>query len=138
MAFKSFILVVLCFLVLTAASICSESELYINNSPKGKFATIAEYLACGQQPTQVYKALLSDKTYFVAIGSLHHNWLEWLALPSGPTAYVFDETGTLVDWSSDTGDDPKFLSRWSRPTWMAATLADLKTLAKKQTRTQSQ
>ncbi|MFO0547771.1 MAG: hypothetical protein U0271_05245 [Polyangiaceae bacterium] len=26
--------------------------------------------------------------------------------PSGPAAYVFDETGALVDWTADLGDSP--------------------------------
>lgn len=33
-------------------------------------------------------------------------------MPSGPPAYVFDSSLRLVDWSSDIGDDPKFVSEW--------------------------
>lgn len=39
----------------------------------------------------------------------------WLALSSGPSAYVFDETGRLVDWTSDMGDDPVFANPWFSP-----------------------
>jgi hypothetical protein len=33
-------------------------------------------------------------------------------LPSGPSGYVFDRSGRLVDWSSDIGDDPRFRDKW--------------------------
>jgi hypothetical protein len=36
-----------------------------------------------------------------------------LLLSSGPSACVFDDTGRLVDWSSDIGDDPRFDEKWS-------------------------
>lgn len=32
--------------------------------------------------------------------------------PSGPPVYVFDRSGTLVDWTPDAGDDEGFKSRW--------------------------
>ncbi len=35
-----------------------------------------------------------------------------MALPSGPPAYVFDARGRLVDWSMDTGEDPRYISAW--------------------------
>jgi len=33
-------------------------------------------------------------------------------LPSGSSAYVFAQSGQLVDWSADIGDDSKFDERW--------------------------
>jgi hypothetical protein len=33
-------------------------------------------------------------------------------LPSGPSAYVFDRAGDLIDWTSDEGDDRRFKERW--------------------------
>lgn len=36
-----------------------------------------------------------------------------LSPPSGPPAYIFDETGALVDWCRDLGDNPSFARRWS-------------------------
>jgi hypothetical protein len=32
--------------------------------------------------------------------------------PSGPPMYVFDRTGRLVDWTTDSGDDDAFWKRW--------------------------
>jgi hypothetical protein len=33
-------------------------------------------------------------------------------LPSGPSAYVFDCRGHLIEWSSDIGDDNGFQQKW--------------------------
>jgi hypothetical protein len=33
-------------------------------------------------------------------------------IPSGPSGYVFDRSGRLLDWSSDIGDDPRFRNKW--------------------------
>lgn len=51
-----------------------------------------------------------------------HGGTEYLAVygPSLPTLcfascgpmYIFDHTGTLLDWTSDFGDDPRFNNRW--------------------------
>lgn len=31
---------------------------------------------------------------------------------SGPSAYIFDRSGRLADWSNDIGDDPAFDRTW--------------------------
>ena len=35
------------------------------------------------------------------------------SLPSGPPQYVFDASGRLVDWTTDSGEDPDFVADWS-------------------------
>ena len=37
-------------------------------------------------------------------------------LKSGPSGYVFDRSGKLVDYSTDVGDDPRFRDKWI-PRW---------------------
>ena len=32
---------------------------------------------------------------------------------SGPSAYIFDRSGRLADWSDDIGDDPAFDRMWN-------------------------
>jgi hypothetical protein len=39
-------------------------------------------------------------------------WQEVITLPSSMPEYIFDLSGTLVDWSTDPGDDGTFQSRW--------------------------
>lgn len=35
------------------------------------------------------------------------------SLPSGPPAYIFNEPGTLVDWTGDFGEATRFLEKWT-------------------------
>jgi hypothetical protein len=50
----------------------------------------------------------------------------WLALPSGAAAYVFDESGLMVAWSRDTGDDGRFRRNWPLQQQEKASIQDLK------------
>lgn len=36
----------------------------------------------------------------------------WYALSSGPAVYMQDESGRVVDWTADIGDDPDFRVKW--------------------------
>lgn len=79
------------------------------NSPDGRFGSLSEYLQYGRYPERVSKVRVGEDTYFVAYSPMD----TWLAVPSGPAAYVFDARGRLVAWSHDIGDDPDFLRQWS-------------------------
>jgi hypothetical protein len=35
-----------------------------------------------------------------------------VSLPSALPGYIFDQSGMLIDWSADPGDDQDFQSRW--------------------------
>jgi len=52
------------------------------------------------------------RAYFMVVGQTPNHIL---ALPSGPPAYIFDESGRLVDWTGDLGDAQSFVSKWGRP-----------------------
>ena len=56
---------------------------------------------------------VNGKQHLIAYGPMS----SWLLLSSGPSACVFDDTGRLVDWSSDIGDDSQFDERWSAQRW---------------------
>jgi hypothetical protein len=47
--------------------------------------------------------------YYVAYGSMVGSTL---AIPSGPPAYVFDDSGNLVYYSKAIGDDSNFHEKW--------------------------
>ena len=81
------------------------------NNPEGKFSAVSGYLAAGRLPTRVTKVRKDGATYFIAYSPMD----TWLALPSGPAAYVFDETGKMINWSCDAGDDPNFEKNWPLP-----------------------
>ena len=102
------LVVYVCLLGIPAAWIISEVRWDRVNDPGGKFSTVSGYLAVGRLPREVSKSYKDGHTYFIALGPLD----SWLAVPSGPAGYAFDETGRMVDWSFDTGDDPEFLKRW--------------------------
>lgn len=86
----------------------SETRWSRINYPDGKFTNVSEYLANGRQPGRVTKVKKDGDTFFIA----HCPMDTWLALPSGPAAYVFDKTGRMIEWSSDTGEDPEFQRKW--------------------------
>lgn len=39
----------------------------------------------------------------------------WYVLSSGPAVYIQDESGHVVDWTADIGDDPDFRAKWRLP-----------------------
>lgn len=78
------------------------------NSPDGRFSNVTEYLNHGRTPARVVRVDLDDQSYVVAFSPQD----SLLAFPSGPAAYVFDERGQLVDWCSDTGENPVFQRQW--------------------------
>jgi len=75
--------------------------------PTGRVATLSEYLAWRPSAEQFVAVVVDGRRHVIAYGPS-----SWLLLSSGPSAYVFDDTGRLVDWSSDVGDDPRFVERW--------------------------
>lgn len=80
-----------------------------SNSPEGKFSTLGAYLVSARPPARVARLYTPEGTYYVAYGSMAGSWL---AVPSGPPAYVFDGSGMLVDYSSAIGDDSMFHKKW--------------------------
>ena len=77
--------------------------------PAGRVATLADYLAWRPSAAQFAAVDVNGKRHVIAFGPRS----SWLLLSSGPSAYVFDDAGRLVDWSSDVGDDPRFDQDWN-------------------------
>jgi hypothetical protein len=94
------------------------------NSPSGKFATAQEYLAAGRLPSRVTVAWQDDHRFVIAYSPMDHG----LALPFGPAAYVFDQSGDLVGWSGESAGDRKFKKRWPQKKQEEATLDELRKL----------
>lgn len=76
--------------------------------PSGHAATLTEYLEWQPEATEFVDTTFGGKRHIIAYGPDRAS-----ELASGLPAYVFDETGRLVDWSTDIGDDPEFDARWS-------------------------
>lgn len=98
--------VLFCFLLL--GWIVSEVRWATINSPIDKFDNVVEYLSVGRLPKRVTISEFESKTHWIAHAPMDF----WLALPSSAPAYVFDDSGALVDWSCDPGDDTSFQLKW--------------------------
>ncbi len=107
-----------------AGWILSEFRWSRVNDPTGKFENASEYLAQSRQPSRVTSFELKGKSYLIAYGPLDI----WLAVPSSPAAYVFDEQGHMVEWSADPGDDKAFQDKWPISEANEVTVADLRRL----------
>ena len=95
-------------LAVIGALVLTEYISHKRVNPTGKFTNLREYLAY-RPSSDWFETLDGDgKHYVIAYGPM----ASWLMLSSGSSAYVFDNTGRLVDWSSDVGDDGNFHARW--------------------------
>ena len=91
------------------ANVLSHNHWDSLNNPEGKFTNVSEYLAQERPPSYITKVNKQGATFLIAYSSMDDMRLH---VPSGPAAYVFDETGKLVQWSKDSGDDSQFSELW--------------------------
>lgn len=92
------------------------------NSPHGKFTSVSQYLVAGRLPSRVTTITTNGSKFFIAYSPMD----PWLAVPSGSAAYVFEESGRMVTWSGDTGDDGRFQRHWPLRQQEKASIDDLK------------
>lgn len=95
--------------VLIGGCLTAEYVSHRRVNPTGHAANLDEYLAWRPSAEQFALVGVNCTPYVIAYGPTS----SWLMLSSGPSAYVFDDMGRLVDWSPDIGDDPRFDARWS-------------------------
>jgi hypothetical protein len=98
------------------------------NNPQGSFSSVSEYLAAGRLPSRVTTLTNNGSTFVIAYSPMEC----WLAVPSGPAAYVFDESGRMVTWSFDSGDDDRFQREWPLRQQAKASIEDLKKIGSQQ------
>ncbi len=116
---------IVCFVLLGIPAVAwlgSEVRWARINSPQGKFSSVSEYLTAGRLPSRVTKFTTNGSTFIIAYSPMDY----WLAVPSGAAAYVFDESGRMVAWSGDTGDDGRFQRSWPLRQQEKASIEDLK------------
>ena len=95
--------------VLIGGYLTAEFVSHRRVNPTGHASNLNEYLGWRPSAEQFAAVEVDGKPHVIAYGPMS----SWLMLSSGPSAYVFDDNGRLVDWSSDIGDDPQFDERWS-------------------------
>jgi hypothetical protein len=96
---------IIVLVLLIAAWIATERLLYRRTVPPADVTSIDSFLKW-RPDTEQFAILASDNEHLMATAGGAG------FLPSGPSAYVFDRSGRLVDWSPDIGDDPKFDEKW--------------------------
>lgn len=105
------IVILLIALAYPAGWLMSELRWASVNNPEGKFTNVSEYLAQPRRPSRVTNAEKDGALFFIAYSKMDY----WLAVPSGPAAYVFDDSGEMIELSADTGDDADFQRKWTLP-----------------------
>jgi hypothetical protein len=78
--------------------------------PPAGVDTFAEFLGWHPEPWGFAMLEVSGVKYLLAYGDSK----SVLMMNSGTSAYVFDESGKMVDWTSDSGDDGRFRDKWNR------------------------
>ncbi len=97
------------------------------NDPKGKFETATEYISHGRLPVRVCRNVIRGVVFLIAEAP---DDPPLFVITSSSAAYVFDESGNLVDWSSDTGDDPSFVNQWWSGRTEVVSVEELRRLGK--------
>jgi hypothetical protein len=98
------IILIACLVVIYVAAEVLLHRRVVPPPTVDSFATMVEW----RMPRSIEVIEEGDSEYLLATG-----WGSGV-LPSGPSAYVFDRSGKLVDWSGDMGDDPQFYGKWIR------------------------
>jgi hypothetical protein len=105
-----YVILVLLAIVLLCAHLLYKARAISDTIPPPGVLDLASYLAEMPDPELAFEVQIGASRFLEAHGPPQ----PLMALPSGPPAYVFDEAGALVDWTSDVGDDSTFSERWHR------------------------
>mgnify|MGYP001552173015 CR=1 FL=1 len=97
------------FAVLIGGCLTSEYVSHRRVDPAGRVTNLTAYLAWRPSAEHFAQVDIHGKPHVIAYGPMS----SWVLLSSGPSACVFDDTGRLVDWSADIGDDPQFDEKWN-------------------------
>ena len=101
-------------LAIPAAMIGYSSWRSSHLHPPPSVRTLDDLLAW-RTPGGLYLITRDGQQYLEAQG------LDYDLGASGPPGYVFDEKGSLIDWTTDSGDDSKYQHKWHRfPEWRPA------------------
>lgn len=107
---KKLVIVAALLACLLAAWIYAEKKSVTAVRPSSAATNLVAFLQTQPQPNQIRSFVHSGKVHVQVIGKPS---ISPLSMPSGSPAYIFDETGALVDWCRDLGDQPSFAKKWS-------------------------
>lgn len=89
-----------------AAVIADDVRALAEAEPPPGVSTLAEVLEWQPGPHSAWIHTADAVEHLVMLGPRRG------LTASGPSAYVFDRTGRLIDWTADAGDAPAFQARW--------------------------
>jgi hypothetical protein len=84
-------------------------------TPPHNATTLRDFAECMSSPTRLVKIQDEDATLIVWIGDTART------LPSGPSCYVFNSGGQLIDWAPETGDGQR-VTKYLEQAWHAEPL----------------
>jgi len=70
---------------------------------------LREFARAMPSPQDVFLLERNGRVYVEVVGPSAPTWV----VASGWPVYVFDETGNLIAWTPDDGEDPDFCKRWA-------------------------
>jgi hypothetical protein len=106
---KTTVIVAASLVCIVAAWIYAENKSANAVRPPKGVTNLVAFLQERPQVNQIRKFVHNGKLHVEVIGKAS---LSALTLPSGSPAYIFDETGALVDWCGDLGDNSSFVKKW--------------------------
>jgi hypothetical protein len=102
----SVVALVVCLL---AAWIYEEHRRADSVRPSAGATNLMAFLERHPQPNKIRKFIQNGKVHVEVLGK---PIMSPLSVPSGPPAYIFDDTGALVDWAADRGENSRYVSKW--------------------------
>ena len=106
---KGIVIATAVLVCLFAAWIYEENRRADAVRPPEGVTNLITFLAARPQPSRIRKFVHNGQVYVEVLGK---PIMSPLSVPSGPPSYIFDETGALVDWAADRGENPSFVSKW--------------------------
>jgi hypothetical protein len=87
----------------------SEQRYLALVTPPSAATNLNSFLRIRPNVTKIEKITRGSSNYIVVLGNAPR---PGLSLPSGPPVYVFDATGSMVDWVADLGEASAFNNKW--------------------------
>jgi hypothetical protein len=94
-------IVLICLLLVFFGYFWEVGREHRSLAPPRGVATLAQFADVMSAPQSLQLVRYGDRNYIVWTGERTGPF----DIPSGPSCYIFDDNGELVDWTSETGED---------------------------------
>lgn len=107
---KKSIIILFCILAFIVIIVLEENRVYKSIALPNSTLTLSQFVQKYKKIDKVSICSSQDGNTHILIQG--HMVFSFLAIHSGPPLFVFDKCGKLLDWTSDSGDDPVFSNAW--------------------------